>query len=149
MDVEALINELQSRSKPRNAIPASSNPPSSSLQPQHYQHQEISCLSSSLSSNITIINANQSPDEDSRSEASSVPLSQISDDHNLSHSYVSAVDGIQSWVKTESISINVLSPAPSNSASSFIAENRHTDRQLEVDNEPLVRIFKAINARNY
>lgn len=147
MDVEALINELQSRSKSRNAFP-SSNLPGPSLQPPPYQqYQGTRQLTSSLSSNITIIDANPL-DEDSRSEASSVRLSQMSDDHDLLSSHILdsplSTDGVQSWVKTEPISRNDHSPAPSMSASSSIAEeNRYTDGRLDagdVDNEPLVRI---------
>jgi peroxin-3 len=139
MDVEVLINELQSRSKSRkNAFP-SSNPPGPSLQPPQYPHNQATRqLTSSLSSNITIIN--NPLDEDSRSEASSVRLSQTSDDHDLLSSHISgSPDGVQSWIKTEPIS-----PAPSTSAPSSIAEdNRYTDGRLEasgVDYEPLVRI---------
>ena len=143
MDVEVLINELQSRSKSRNAF-TSSNLPGPSLQPPQYPHtQGTRQLTSGFSSNITIINANPL-DEDSRSEASSVRLSQTSDDHDLSSSHISdSTDGVQSWVKTEPIS-----PAPSTSAPSSIAEeNRYTDGRLEasdVDNEPLVRICLLI-----
>jgi len=126
MDVETLTNELQARSRARNAILVSpSIPPPLALPTPSYLLPP-----SSLSSGIELVNPTASQEEDSRSEVGSIAHSQVSDDHSASHSqmsesFTSASGSVtQSWVESSgSVPRSAHSPAPSGSALSSARES--------------------------
>lgn len=117
MDVETLTNELQARSRARNATLLSPSIPLPLALP-------------TPSYGIELVNPTASQEEDNRSEAGSIAHSQVSDDHSASHSqmsesFTSASGSVtQSWVESSgSVPRNAHSPAPSGSALSSAPES--------------------------